>query len=545
MKLFTRHVVPTLALFVALAAQQACQGKEESKPIVDVRFDAPYQQIASSQGDEWAPTWGRDDVLYTGNDDGNNFGGIPGNAIAFGKLEGSDPDKLKGTSINGMQDFRERPSLGPETSRWRTRDSRKLSGVLYRFVPCGLDAKQSPYSCLVTSADDGKTWTKNAPGEAALFRGTKFSAPSFISYSKDYESIIGKADEYIFAAAYAGIVDGEDSYIVGRVPVGKLANKKAADWSFEDRDGSWKANPDTVAPSPNSSGLGPDGANWKTMNTYSLDGVLYMFVTRCHYPWQSGDPSRRHIFRDSSIIKSTDNGKTWTRSADDNYSHPMFPGKRFGAPYFVWYGKDGEASVDNADKYVYAVANNGHFEAGDDYILGRVLRTQLPNLSAADWTFYTKGDGMQDGSWTSKSDDAVPILANSQRCSMTGMTYIAGLRRYVMPMWSYTHVSFATAIDNKDLSTTVAFYEAPRPWGPWTKVKSFNTGRLGWYTPIIGQRFQAKLDDNTVQAFFYATGFLSKPEGGLDSALYKLNYMPITLSTKPLTHKDPAFVGGK
>src|SRR5262249_10975731 len=157
-----------------------------------------------------------------------NFGGIPGNAIAFGKLEGSDPDKLKGTSINGMQDFRERPSLGPETSRWRTRDSRKVNGVLYRFVPCGLDAKQSPYSCLVTSSDDGKTWIKT-PGEAALFRGTKFSAASFIAYSKDYESIIGKADQYIFAAAYAGIIDGEDSYIVGRVPVGKLANKKAAD----------------------------------------------------------------------------------------------------------------------------------------------------------------------------------------------------------------------------------------------------------------------------------------------------------------------------
>ena len=66
----------------------------------------------------------------------------------------------------------------------------------------------------------------------------------------------------------------------------------------------------------------------------------------------------------------------------------MFPGMRFGAPYFVWYGKNGAASVHNADRYVYAVANNGHFEDGDDYILGRVLKSKLPNLNAADWQFY-------------------------------------------------------------------------------------------------------------------------------------------------------------
>src|SRR5205085_10670327 len=27
--------------------------------------------------------------------------------------------------------------------------------------------------------------------------------------------------------------------------------------------------------------LGPDKANWKTMNSYCVGGVLYMFVTRC------------------------------------------------------------------------------------------------------------------------------------------------------------------------------------------------------------------------------------------------------------------------
>lgn len=83
-------VVRILAVSVLLTFQP-CLAADESKPIVDVRFDAAYRQIESSDRDEWAPTWGRDDVLYTGNDDGTNFGGIPTNVIAFGELIGNDP----------------------------------------------------------------------------------------------------------------------------------------------------------------------------------------------------------------------------------------------------------------------------------------------------------------------------------------------------------------------------------------------------------------------------------------------------------------------
>jgi len=61
--------VLTLGLLMPLA-------REDSMPIVDIRFDRSYRQIASSVGDEWPPIWGRDDVLSTGNDDGTSFGGI-------------------------------------------------------------------------------------------------------------------------------------------------------------------------------------------------------------------------------------------------------------------------------------------------------------------------------------------------------------------------------------------------------------------------------------------------------------------------------------
>lgn len=256
---------------------------QKTKPIVDIRVDSNYLQISNSVGDEWAPTWGKDGRLYTGNDDGSSFGG-KNNNLAFGRLEGNNPYKLKGVTINPM----------------------------------------------------------NAYG----FAGEK----------------------------------------------------------------------------------GPDSASWKTMNSYSVNGVLYMVVTRCLYPEQSGDTGNRHIFRSSSIIKSLDNGKTWTRSEAENYTNPMFPGERFSALYFVWYGKDGEGSVDNAGKYVYAVSNNGHFESGDNYIIGRVLKSKLSDLNAGDWTFYSGGDGMEDKNWTGSMGDADLILKDENNCSMTGMTYINGLK---------------------------------------------------------------------------------------------------------------------
>jgi hypothetical protein len=366
-----------LGLFFCFCSGIAVAGDPE--PIVDIRFNAEYAQISNSVGDEWAPTWADDDNLYTGNDDGSSFGGIESRSVAFGKLIGNDPFRLKGQTVSDMG-----------------------------------------------------------------------------SYGKNTSS--------------------------------------------------------------------PDHANWKTMNSYCVDGVLYMFVTRCLYPEQSGDPQHRHIFKNSSIIKSTDKGLTWSRPATESYDHPMFPGLRFGAPYFVWYGKNGAASVHNADRYVYAVANNGHFEDGDNYVLGRVLKKELPNLNAADWQFYTRGDGMLNGSWTSDLNRAKPILEDPLNCSMTGMTYIPALGRYVMVVWHYTTYNLRT-----DPRTINIYYEAPKPWGPWTKFKTIDTGSLGWYVPIIGQKFQTAVDPHRVDCLLYPTGNYQ------NSKLYKLDYIPVTLSTVPLS----------
>jgi hypothetical protein len=333
--------------------------------------------------------------------------------------------------------------------------------------------------------------------------------------------------------------------VLARTYKDELRARTGANWSFLQFDSTWNRNEaNGIQILLNTTFFGADRANWKITNAYSVDGVLYMFVTRCTYPSASSDPKHRHIWRNSSVIKSTDNGLNWTRAGEPNYEQPMFPGTRFGAPYFVWYGKDGTADADGADRYVYAVSNNGYFENGDNYVLGRVPRAKLSQQSAHDWSFYTKGDGMRPNSWTPHLKQAGAILTNPGKSSMTGMTYIEGLHRYIMVAWHYHRDNFEQGIEEKDLSTVLEFFEAPKPWGPWSKVKTFETGRLGWYTPIIGQRFQTVVNGSTVKAFIYSTGFYTKPEGGLDFTLYKMNTIPITLSTEPLPHSDPAFVGG-
>jgi hypothetical protein len=270
---------------------------------------------------------------------------------------------------------------------------------------------------------------------------------------------------------------------------------------------------------------GADGANWKSMNTYSVDGTLYMGIARCFYPEESGDPLGRHRFCNASIIKSTDHGLTWTRPPVENYHQPMFPGDRFGALYFVWYGQNGAATVDNADKYVYAISTNGHFEDGDDVVLGRVLRNKLPKLNATDWQFYTGdagGDGMRDDEWSADPRRATPILKDAYNLSMTGMTYLPSLRRYVMVEWHYSTKNLRHLA-----STVLDFYESAKPWGPFTKFATHDCGYTGYYCPIVGQKYQTAVGSGRVDCVMYCTG------NYIDPVLGKLIAIPVSFYTSP------------
>lgn len=235
---------------------------------------------------------------------------------------------------------------------------------------------------------------------------------------------------------------------------------------------------------------GPDGRSWKSSGCIAVDGQLYLTVARHKYGAPDVDPLCRQPANNASIIRSPSTGFTWVRSAQENYDHPMFPGSRFATPYFFNYGKDGQMAVaDGSDKYVYAISNNGFWDNGDDMILGRVLRSKLPDLNAADWQFFKQGDGANDASWSSQMSDAQPVVTNKDHLGMTGATYLPVQKCYLMIGWYYP--KGGGKLPDAHSETVWDFYTSPHPWGPWKIIGSHNTKPDGFYTPEIAPKFSS------------------------------------------------------
>jgi hypothetical protein len=281
-----------------------------------------------------------------------------------------------------------------------------------------------------------------------------------------------------------------------------------------------------------SDGTGPDGATWKICGQECIDGIFYGFVVRNIYGHKSKDPLMRQTSFNASLIKSADHGKTWTRSAQENYDSPMWPGSRFGGPGFFHFGKNGgEVTKDQADKYVYAISNNGFWNGGDDMILARVPRSDLPNLKASDWTYFTGGDGASPESWSHEITKAQPVLQLSAKLGWTSPAYIPALGRYLLVSW-YVSPTLTHWFEPK--SVTYDFYQAEHPWGPWSFVSSFNDRFFKdqdrhMYGPTLCSKGQEKIGDD-VRIDLYTSGC---PFGSEKTGLYKNWCIPLILKTRP------------
>ncbi len=262
---------------------------------------------------------------------------------------------------------------------------------------------------------------------------------------------------------------------------------------------------------------GHDECTWKSAGCLSLDGVLYLSIARHRYGRLPGDPHARQIADRASIIMSTDKGRTWQRPAEINYRAPMF-GRRFATPYFIHYGRDGAAPArDNANRYVYAISNNGFWCNGDDYVLGRVERSRIARLDPADWEYFAGGDGSADRSWSVDPLDARPIIRAPLQCGETGATYLAHAERYVLVAWHYP------GDPNVDTDhTRFTFYESPAPWGPWTPFAETVNKPDGWYCPRVLSRWQAG-DSKETQAVMVTGGDYWQ------SSYYRFTVVPISL----------------
>ena len=266
---------------------------------------------------------------------------------------------------------------------------------------------------------------------------------------------------------------------------------------------------------------GSDKCTWKSSGCMALDGVLYCVVARHRYGDNSGDVNMRQPAHNATIIKSTDGGKTWTPSEQENYDHPMFPGTGFAAPYFITYGQEGHESIaDKSDQYVYALSNNGFWDNGDRLILGRVLRSKIGNLAASDWRFLTKEDGAKDVNWVSNPAAAIPVMNKPNHLGMTGVVYLPAQQCYLFIGWYYP--AGGGKKKGARVTTVWDFYIAPHPWGPWNVVGSHEFTPQGYYAPTVCPKFTSP-DGKTLWAF--TAGDWTNGE------VYRLTAIPVYLKS--------------
>ena len=274
-----------------------------------------------------------------------------------------------------------------------------------------------------------------------------------------------------------------------------------------------------------------DGATWKACGQECIDSVFYAFVSRNAYGSDSGDYWLRQTAFNSSLIKSTDRGLTWSRGAAENYSHPMWPGPSFGAPFFIHYGKNGgNVAQDGANRFVYAVSTNGFWNDGDSYILGRVARKKMPELNAADWSYFTGGDGNEATSWSDTIHDAKPMLELRTHCGQSGPCYIPALGLYLMVVWYNTEKMIKWFEPNE---MRYDFYQARHPWGPWTAVRSYSDHFLSpghMYGPSLCAKFQ-RTEGTDVHMTLFTSGC---PFDDLPAGLYKAWEIPLVVRTAPV-----------
>lgn len=137
---------------------------------------------------------------------------------------------------------------------------------------------------------------------------------------------------------------------------------------------------------------------------------------------------------------------------------------------------------DNADAYVYLMANDGYWDSGNALYLARVPRAKLADLNAADYQFYLGGDGRLDSSWGAQAS-AAAVISNPGKLGEPSVQYVPALNRYLLLTFSYPE---GLAADNLHPEHTLWLgYEAPHPWGPWTLINSTEWNSQGYYNPIV------------------------------------------------------------
>ena len=232
------------------------------------------------------------------------------------------------------------------------------------------------------------------------------------------------------------------------------------------------------------------GAGPKPTGMISVGGVLYLAFQNATGKGDSVRDNADVVMNyghgyDAQIVASSDFGRTW-RPTLKELDKPMFPGRIFGAPAFVNFGKDNK---DARDGYVYAISGEG-WDNGIHCRLGRVPHDKILHRESWEWV---RAIGASEPVWTRKMTDATPILTHPGYLGMVDMVYLQAAKRYLLLAWRNKVKA------DPDSGSELLIYDSSEPWGPFTFVyheDPWESVALNPYNP----RLPLKWFDHTTQA---------------------------------------------
>jgi hypothetical protein len=265
-------------------------------PIRSITLGEPFA-IAESHGDTWAPARADDGNLYSPSDDTFGFHHVTDSNIAFNVLEGDDPIRLKGTTINPMAEYGRSTLEGVDGCTWKSSGCAFIDNALYGVVARHKYGQTSgdPHlrqtaanASIIRSVDYGGAWARSEREnrEAPMFPGSRFATPYFVQYPRGRAEADG-ADQYVYAISNNGFWDNGDSIILGRVLRSKIAALRGDTWEYYVRgdgatDSAWTKNMSEAVPVLEKPGrLGMTGA------VYVPERCCYLMIS-WYYPAGGG-----------------------------------------------------------------------------------------------------------------------------------------------------------------------------------------------------------------------------------------------------------------
>ncbi len=183
-------------------------------------------------------------------------------------------------------------------------------------------------------------------------------------------------------------------------------------------------------------GQGAKGA--KASGMLCVDGVLYMLVRNVD---------------NSQIAWSKDHGKTW-RWCDWKFK------VSFGYPTFLNFGKNYAGARDEF-VYIYSPDSDSAYKPADRMVMARVAKDKIREQGG--YEFFKGFDGNGKPIWTKEIGSRGAVFINPGRCYRSGISYNAGLKRY---LWCQT----IYGEEDMRFKGGLGIFDGPEPWGPWKTV---------------------------------------------------------------------------